>query len=127
MARILVIDDEPDVRRLLVRFLRTLEYEVVEAENGKQAMSILAEATPDLVLTDINMPEMDGIEVINELRRDGREVPVLAISGGGTFPKETLLANAKILGAVATIEKPFDLDELSRVVEAALARHRSPS
>ena len=120
VARILVIDDEPDVRRLLVRFLRMLEYEVAEAENGKQAMLMLAEATPDLVLSDINMPEMDGIEVINELRRSGREVPVLAVSGGGIYSKETLLANAKILGAVATIEKPFDLDELRRVVEAAL-------
>ena len=59
-------------------------------------------------------------EVINELRRRGHDVPVLAISGGGTFPKQSLLTSAKLLGAVATIEKPFDLDELSRVVEATL-------
>ena len=76
----------------------------------------------DLVITDINMPEMDGLEVINELRRKGIDVPVVALSGGGRFlDKAFLLANAKLLGAVSTIAKPFQLDEIREAVEAALA------
>jgi two-component system response regulator AtoC len=120
VAQIIVIDDEPGIRRILVHFLRSLKHEVLEAENGRQAMSILAGGLPDLVLTDIYMPDMDGIEIVTELRRSGGHVPVIVISGGGTLPKQTLLANAKLLGAVASIEKPFDLDELGQVVEAAL-------
>lgn len=120
MRRILVVDDDPQVRRGLSRALHQSGYEVVEAANGREAMAILRQDPPDLVITDINMPEMDGIEIINELRAAGTPVPVIAISGGGRLPKELLLGDASILGAVATLEKPFELAALLGTVDRLL-------
>ncbi len=122
MARIIVIDDDRNVLESLASYLGRMGHEVVEASHGKEAMRALEESEVDLVITDINMPEMDGIEVINELRRSGIDVPVVALSGGGRlWDKEFLLANAKMLGAVSTIAKPFELNDISEAVEAALA------
>jgi len=121
VARILVIDDDLNTREVLASFLRRLDHDVEIAANGKEAMAILDEDTPDLVITDINMPEMDGIEVINVLRDKSSDVPVIAMSGGGIYPKELLLDSAKALGAVITVDKPFQLGEIKEAVEAALA------
>ena len=76
---------------------------------------------PDLVITDINMPDMDGIELIRALRGREPPLPVVVMSGGGTFDKRLLLDSARMLGAVVALEKPFSLDELKRVVEDSLA------
>jgi len=73
------------------------------------------------VLTDVNMPDMDGIEVLKAVKDHDRDVPVIAISGGGVIPSQILLGNAHLLGAYATLDKPFDLDELRAAVESALA------
>jgi two-component system response regulator FixJ len=87
-------------------------------------MRLLRENPQDLLITDINMPEMDGIEVLNELRVTGTKVPVIAISGGGRVPKAFLLGNASILGALETIEKPFELAALLAAMERLLAGGR---
>ena len=120
MARILVVDDDPAIRAGLVRLLVRFGHDAVEAGDGKEALQVMEEATPDLVITDINMPEMDGIEVISALLEAGSEVPVIAMSGGGLLDKELLVENASALGAVSTIMKPFDLDEMLRLVDEAL-------
>lgn len=120
MARILVLDDDPDVRQGISGFLRRLGHEVVEAADGRAVLA--GEGVPylDLVITDINMPEVDGIEVIVALKEKNPRVPVIAISGGGRVPKGSLLEDAGVLGAVSTLPKPFELAELRGAVELAL-------
>lgn len=121
MPRILVIDDDDEVRRGVARMLEHMGHDAVQAADGRQAMVLFEADPPDLVITDINMPEMDGIEVINRLRQMKAGVPIIAMSGGGRMPKEILLSSAGLLGAVGTLEKPFLLADLTSAVEEALA------
>jgi len=120
MAWILVVDDDEALLRGVVEFLRRLGHHVDEAVDGVAAIKAVESDPVDVVLTDINMPEMDGIEVITTLRRVRPAVRVIAMSGGGMLPSDLLLGNAELLGAVSTLSKPFELDELKEVVEAAL-------
>lgn len=121
MARILVIDDDPQIRTSIRRVLEREGHEVLEAEDGRQAIALVGRQTCDLVITDINMPEMDGIEVIMALAENRPGLPVIAVSGGGKLPKELLLSSAGVLGAVTTLGKPFDIAELVAAVRGALA------
>ncbi len=121
MARILLADDEGRLRDLFARYLVALGHDVRTAGDGHEAMAALSEAPPDVLVTDINMPDMDGIEILTVLRKQGSAVPVIAISGGGYLDKDLLLTSASMLGAVVTLEKPFALEELRSAVERALA------
>lgn len=122
--RILLIDDDPTIRSSVGRLLTRLGYVVQEAAGGREGLEAHRPGAFDLVITDINMPEVDGMEVIDALRDQG--VPVVAISGGGLTDREMLLDSASLLGAVMTLGKPFLGDELVAVVEAALAKDRGP-
>ena len=91
MSKILVIDDDKNIRSLLRDFLERDGYEVMEAENGKVGLKLFRENGADLVITDLIMPEKEGIETIRELRRDFSDVKIIAISGGGAIGPETYL------------------------------------
>lgn len=121
MATILLIDDDVALLKSVTRWLASLGHEVHPAPNGLEALQILDSVEVALVLSDINMPEMDGIEVLAAVAERDPAIPVVAMSGGGLLPKELLLDNASVLGAVATIRKPFTPDELRAVVEEFLA------
>jgi len=127
MARILIVDDDDDLRESLVRALGKFGHETCGAGSGHEAMAALRAEPLDLVVTDINMPDMDGIEVINELSAAHPTVPVVAMSGGGRLPTELLLGSADLLGAVETIEKPFELSVLLETISRALRRDRDGS
>jgi CheY-like chemotaxis protein len=118
MANILVIDDEVSMRRLLARLLKAAGHTVHEAADGQVGITLFHEVHPELVITDIVMPEMEGIETIRELRRNGRPLPILAISGG-TPP--VYLRAAAGLGATAVLSKPFAAADLLSTVTALLA------
>lgn len=120
MARILVIEDEEAVRSLVTRMLSRVGHEVDEASDGREGLRMFEESPADLVITDINMPGMDGIEVIKAFRSVRAEVPIIAISGGGLMPKELLLSSASALGAVEVVSKPFEIAQLVGAVERAL-------
>lgn len=120
MARIVFVDDHEEVRRALCRALERMGHEVETAADGKKALAALGAAPCDLVVTDLNMPGMDGIELILAVKERWPGVPVIAVSGGGLMPKEVLLQNAAILGAVTTLAKPVDLVELRAAVDKAL-------
>ncbi len=122
MPRILVIDDDRGVRESVATYLRRIGHEVSEASDGRVGLGVLGSEPFDLVITDINMPDMDGIEVIDQLRDVSDGCPVIAMSGGGLFAKELLLKNAEMLGALSTLEKPFELDALHEAVTAALTK-----
>jgi DNA-binding response OmpR family regulator len=121
VARILVIEDEEDIRGLYSRVLKYAGHDVIEAPDGKLGVEIYRENPADLVITDIIMPEKEGIEVIIELRRDFPDVKIIAVSGGGQLmASTTCLRLAKGLGAVRTLAKPFNQQELVHTVREVL-------
>lgn len=110
---------------MLRMILEEAGYEVDDAENGAKGFERIAERTPDLVVTDIIMPEKEGLEVIATLRRDYPRVPIIAISGGGRLGPEDYLDLAGRLGADSVFIKPVDRDDLLHVVSELLERERA--
>jgi len=115
---ILVIDDEPALREILSQVLTDAGHRVVGAGNGKEASKALTTGAFDVVLTDVIMPEKDGMQVISELRKKFPEVRIIAMSGGGHVPRDQYLKIAKGLGAHAVLEKPFANQKLLDTVES---------
>jgi len=122
MARVLVIDDDEDLRTLVKAMLNRVGHHVEEASDGAAGLRAFGKMQPDLVLTDINMPGIDGHEVISALRAADKKVPVIAISGGSSIPKDELLLKAAQLGAAEIIMKPFEFEQLAGAVGRALGR-----
>lgn len=122
MARIIVIDDEADLRVLLRQMLESYGHEVDEAGNGAEALSVLQERTFDVVITDVLMPEQDGVAVMKRVPELQPRAKVLAISGGGpTVPADWSLKMMKLFGVNAALHKPFDESELIGAVDKLLA------
>jgi DNA-binding response OmpR family regulator len=119
--RILVIDDDKAVRRTLSIALSSAGYQVIEAKDGKEAMRLWRDQGADLVITDIHMPDKNGLEVIMELRAFSRSIPIIAMTDGGRTKQLGHLGDARLLGAVRTVPKPFRLDEMLATVRATLA------
>lgn len=120
MARILVIDDDAMVRETIRDILESQGYSVEEAENGRTGLAKMRKNRADLVVTDIIMPEMEGIEAMLAVREEFPGVKVIAISGGGRTANYDFLEVAGKLGANKTLQKPFTRDELLRAVRACL-------
>jgi CheY-like chemotaxis protein len=123
VATILIVDDEAPIRRMLRDLLEGEGHTVIEAPDGRAAMKCLREQPSDLIITDILMPEEDGIEVIRETRRIAPETKIIAISGGGRQGKADFLNIARCLGAQRTIKKPFALDKFLEAVKEVLQDH----
>jgi DNA-binding response OmpR family regulator len=122
MSAILVIDDDASVREVVSEMLRLEGHEVVIAENGRDAVPLLAARHIDLVITDLIMPEKEGIETISEIRRSDSRIPIIAISGGGRLGPGDYLETARYIGADATLAKPFARQELLATIDALLER-----
>jgi DNA-binding NtrC family response regulator len=120
MHSILVIDDDEQFRVMLRQVLGREGYEVVEARNGREGMALYRAEPTDLVISDILMPEQEGLETIRELRREFPAVKIIVISGGGPGGTMNFLKAATLLGAQRTLWKPFDLDELRQAVREVL-------
>ena len=116
MAEILVIDDDARFRRVIAQILTRAGHDVRQAKDGVQGLAVCRERLPELVITDIVMPEKEGIETILELSRERVPIPVIAISGAPFY-----LNAARKLGAAASLAKPFSAEELLAVVEGMLA------
>ena len=116
MPLILIIDDDDQLRGMLREMLERAGYEVADAPNGKEGIRLYRENPADLVVTDLIMPEKEGIETIIELRREFPDVKIIAMSGGGTIEAEKYLRMAKGLGAVRTLTKPIERKELLEAV-----------
>ncbi len=119
MATILVIDDQEAIRSLLHRALEEAGHEVLEASNGRLGLELYRVRSADLIITDIVMPEMDGLELMLELTRSFLNVKVIAMSGGHESGES--LNVAKLLGARQTFHKPLDMDKLLSAVRYELA------
>jgi DNA-binding NtrC family response regulator len=126
VARVLVLDDEDEVRTLLMRALRHAGHEALGAEDGLQGLHIVRSQNVDLVITDLVMPEVDGLEFMHELAHLRPGTPVIAISGGGVWDAQSLLKVAGTLGALRTLSKPFELDDFLNLVAEVLATRTPP-
>jgi DNA-binding response OmpR family regulator len=113
LGRILVVDDDSEVRQLLRDFLSDRGYDVVVAENGLEALSTLDTQRPDLVLLDVAMPEMDGLETLKRMVMLDPPVPVIMVTANADI---SLTSKLLAIGAVDYIPKPFDLDYLDQAV-----------
>ena len=120
MASILVIDDDQSVREVLRKVLERAGHTVSEAADGKAALRRFAGNPTDVVISDIYMPEVDGIEFLIRVREAFPEARIITMSGGGFLGKEDVLAAASNLGAVGVLEKPFSPQECLEVVQTAL-------
>lgn len=121
MAKILVIDDEEQLRDLLKQMLTRDGHEVITAFDGVEGMRVFNQSNPDLVITDIIMPNKDGIEVITELLCRNPNLAIIAISGGRrAITAEFNLESAELLGVKGILSKPFTRDQLREAVNQAL-------
>jgi DNA-binding NtrC family response regulator len=120
-ARVLIVDDDAKSRRLLEVRLRALECQVLMATDGKEALAVIQQEVPALMLLDLQMPRMDGMELLRTLRRDGIELPVVVITAHGSIESAV---EAMKEGAYDFIPKPFDPKHLEIVVLKALERER---
>ena len=120
MARVLVIDDDEEIRTIVEHMLVGAGHQVEAALDGAEGLRLFGKRPPDLVLTDINMPGLDGHDVIAAIRVLHPEVPIIAVSGGGAISPDELLLKASALGAVEIIMKPFEFRQLVGAVERAL-------
>jgi len=127
VARVLVLDDEDEVRAVLMRALQRAGHEVLEAADGREGLGVARTHSIDLVVTDLVMPEVDGLEFMRELARLRPGIPVIAISGGGVWDARSLLEVAGALGALRTLSKPFELNAFLSLVAEALATKSPPS
>ena len=116
-----MVDDDEQVRKLVHSILTDSGHDVTIATNGKIATRMYREQPFDLVITDLVMPDMEGIELIQKLRVIDQDVKIIAISGGFAGAS-TYLKTAKLMGAQYTLPKPFNLDELLNVVSTALGQ-----
>ncbi len=125
MGRVLVIDDEPQIRSMLRMMLERAGHEVEEAPDGIEGIRIYRNNPVDLIISDLIMPNKDGIGMIIELKKEFPDVKIIAMSGGGLNKPEGYLEGAKKLGAQRTLTKPIDRDELLRTVSDILNEKKS--
>ena len=121
MARILLIDDDDSVRTMLSLTLTHVGHTVIEARNGKEGLALFPHANADLLITDIVMPEKEGLEVLMELRKKHPPVKIIAISGGD------YLHMAKLMGAATVLAKPFSTNLLIAAIDELLPGDGAPA
>ena len=120
MSGVLIVEDDKELREMLKMSLLRSGFTVLEAKNGKDAITHFKPALTDLVVTDLIMPEEDGLKVVIKLRELKPSIKIIAISGGGKVGPGSYLNLAKALGADAIYSKPFSINELTAKIEQLL-------
>ena len=117
MKTILLVDDDETFRKAQAKVLERAGFKVVLAENGLKALEAFQESHVDMVITDIIMPEIEGLETIQKLRQINRNVKIIAISGGGRNTPDDYLILARKLGAMRSLSKPYTATELLAAID----------
>jgi two-component system response regulator (stage 0 sporulation protein F) len=117
MPKLMIVDDELDVREYLKNFFRRRKIDVVTAENGEEAVKLAREERPDLMLLDVRMTGIDGVETLKRIRQEGGTVKVIMVTG---VEDQAVLAPLKELNIAACIHKPLILEELEKEVMTRL-------
>ena len=120
MPRILVIDDEQLLRSTVVTILTRAGFTVEDASDGQAGIAKFHKNPPDIVLTDIFMPNRDGIEIIKELKHSSPQTKIIAMTGGGHLRMMEIASAAKVLGADHILDKPFDSESLLAAINGVL-------
>ena len=120
MATILIVDDDDALRTLLRRVLVRAGYSILEAANGREALEHLRAQPVDLMLTDLFMPQQDGLETILALRKLNLRLPIIAMSGGGSAAQFDMLRTASLFGAARVLMKPFRAEEVLATIRELL-------
>lgn len=120
MPLILLVDDDDALRTMLLRTLQKMGHDVMVASNGNQALRLCETEPPQLVLTDLIMPDKEGLETIATLHRRSPDIRVIAMSGGARINASDMLKIARHMGAHAVLQKPFSNDELAIAIDAVL-------
>ena len=117
-ARLLVVDDDADMRLTLKLSLELAGYTVDVAANGREAIEVQRSRPADVLITDIFMPDADGFEAIDVFRAEFPRTKIIVVSGGAQFSKRDYLPDAALIGADATLQKPFEIDALLGTLKA---------
>lgn len=121
MPRILVVDDDPISRQILRAMLENESYQVVEAEDGVEALKLYGDNDIDLVVTDIFMPEKEGVQTVRELMKENPDVKIIAVSGGSSSANYDSLDWIKMFGVKYTFTKPFNSEAVLAAVKDLLS------
>lgn len=121
MPRLLIVDDDIDVREFVANFFRKRKIDVATAASGAEAVSILEKEKPNLILLDIQMPDMDGIEALRRIREKNKIAKVIMVTGKGP-EDENAFERCRQIGAIDYIHKPLELDVLERIVMKELGQ-----
>ena len=117
---VLLVDDDQQFRNYMCEMLKDHNYEVIEAENGVAGLEMYNACNPDVIITDIVMPEKEGIELILTVRGTNPSMPIIAISGGNLGNADSYLNMAEKLGVNATLSKPFMMEDILKVLDEVL-------
>ncbi len=117
MSKLLIVDDEIDIREFAKSFFKKREIDVFTASGGRQALDIISAEKPNLVLLDVRMEEMTGVDVLRELRKSDQNTKIIMVSG---VEDEEVINETKVLGITGYIHKPLILEELEKIVLAEL-------
>ncbi|KAA3665153.1 MAG: response regulator [Chloroflexi bacterium] len=121
MANILIVDDEKLIGKALIEIVEKEGHAAQYAKDGKEALQVINKQLPDMVITDLIMPETEGLELIKELRKLSTQIKIIAISGGSRYFKpDSQLTAARLIGADVCLTKPLDLPELISSVRTLL-------
>ena len=118
--KILIIDDEAPIRKMLTLLFERHQYTVKDACDGKQGLLVAKEFSPDLIITDLLMPEKEGLETIQDIKKFYPDIKIIAMSGGGIVQPEMYLKLAQNIGADQTFTKPIDSESLLTAVKRLL-------
>jgi CheY-like chemotaxis protein len=124
--RVLVVDDDADIRQTIGSMLESIGFDVIGVGGANAALALIASDRPDAILTDIHMDDGDGIELINALREQGLNIPVVAMSGGSDTLGLDHLELARKLGASAVVDKPFRASLIAEAIDRAIAGRSAP-
>ena len=120
MTKILIIDDEEPIRKMLRMLLEKNGYDVMDAHNGIQGVKLFKEHGPDIIITDLIMPDKEGLETIREIKKINPNIKIIAMSGGGVVDPDIYLDMAKKFGAQYSFAKPVNNDELLSTIKKLL-------
>ena len=120
MAKILIVDDDPQIRKMLPRIFEGQGHDVEVAENGARGLEVMSSKSIDLVVSDVLMPVKDGLEMIRDVKRSYPDMKIIAMSGGGSLHKNEYLKFASVMGAQKTLSKPIVNTELIQMVDELL-------
>ena len=122
MALIMIVDDDAHIQLALRQIVESCGHNAIEAGNGQDAIEMFGEYRPDLVITDIFMPQTDGIETIRAIRRIQPDARIIAISGGYVGSGWNYLGSVVVLGADLALQKPFTVSQLTTAIDLLLTR-----